>query len=383
MSSILRTGSERRPVGVLAAWRALALCVLSAAALAACTTVKTVEAPPPAPAPAPTPDPVGQSLHRVVYDPAQGDLIGRVQVTIATREDTFVDLARRFNVGYEELVRANPGVDPWLPGEGRRIILPTAFILPHTAREGIVINIAAMRLFYFPARKANEPQVIYTFPIGIGRVGFATPEGTTKVLRKAKDPIWRPGPGVRAEHAKDGEILPAVVPAGPDNPLGNRAMYLGWPGYLIHGTNKPAGVGLRSSHGCIRLFPEDVELLYELVKPGEKVTVVNQPFVFGWRGDALHLQAFDVLEDDPRDWTKATKKLLSRTFARELEKKLQERNERIDWDAVQRLGRDPHGVPVPIVGGPSTLETVLADAMRVRNAVPTGATWGGAPGGSQ
>lgn len=383
MSSILRTGSERRPVGVLAAWRALALCVLSAAALAACTTVKTVEAPPPAPALAPTPDPVGQSLHRVVYDPAQGDLIGRVQVTIATREDTFVDLARRFNVGYEELVRANPGVDPWLPGEGRRIILPTAFILPHAAREGIVINIAAMRLFYFPARKANEPQVIYTFPIGIGRVGFATPEGTTKVLRKAKDPIWRPGPGVRAEHAKDGEILPAVVPAGPDNPLGNRAMYLGWPGYLIHGTNKPAGVGLRSSHGCIRLFPEDVELLYELVKPGEKVTVVNQPFVFGWRGDALHLQAFDVLEDDPRDWTKATKKLLSRTFARELEKKLQERNERIDWDAVQRLGRDPHGVPVPIVGGPSTLETVLADAMRVRNAVPTGATWGGAPGGSQ
>jgi len=379
---ILRTGPERRPVGALAALRALAVWTLMAGGLAACTTVKTVEAPPPAPAPAPAPDPVGQSLHRVVYDPAQGDLIGRVQTTIATHEDTFVDLARRFNVGYEELARANPGVDPWLPGEGRRIILPTAFILPHAPREGIVINIAAMRLFYFPARKANEPQVIYTFPIGIGRVGFATPEGTTKVLRKAKDPIWRPGPGVRAEHAKDGEILPAVVAAGPDNPLGNRAMYLGWAGYLIHGTNKPAGVGLRSSHGCIRLFPEDVELLYELVKPGEKVTVVNQPFVFGWRGDALHLQAFDVLEDDPRDWNKATRKLLSRTFARELEKKLQERNQQIDWDAVQRLGRDPHGVPVPIAGGASTLETVLADAARVRNAVPSGATWTAAPGGS-
>ena len=180
------------------------------------------------------------------------------------------------------------------------------------------------------------------------------------------------------------KVLPKVVPAGPDNPLGLFAMRLAIPGgsYMIHGTNKPAGVGLRSSHGCIRLFPEDVELLYELVKPGEKVTVVNQPFVFGWRGDALHLQAFDVLEDDPRDWNKATRKLLSRTFARELEKKLQERNQHIDWDAVQRLGRDPHGVPVPIAGGASTLETVLADAARVRNAVPSGATWTAAQGGS-
>ncbi|MEY3464452.1 MAG: L,D-transpeptidase family protein [Steroidobacteraceae bacterium] len=351
--------------------------LLAIAMLAACSTVRTVEvAPPPPPPPAPE-EPLATSVHRHVYDPAQGDLIGRVQVTTAVHADTFVDLARRFNVGYEELVRANPGVDPWLPGEGRRIVLPTAFILPNAPREGVIINVAAMRLFYFPKPQAGEPQTIYTFPIGIGRVGWKTPEGTTKIVRKAKNPIWRPGAGVRAEHRENGEILPAVVPAGPDNPLGTRAMYLGWPSYLIHGTNKPAGVGLRSSHGCIRLFPEDVELLYELVKPGEKVTVVNQPFVFGWQGDVLHLQAFDVLEDDPRDWRNATKRLLSRNLADKIERRLRERREQVDWEAVQRLAHDPHGVPVPIAGIAATLDTVLAAAPRVRNALPRGSNWSG------
>ena len=351
--------------------------LLAIAMLAACSTVRTVEvAPPPPPPPAPE-EPLATSVHRHVYDPAQGDLIGRVQVTTAVHADTFVDLARRFNVGYEELVRANPGIDPWLPGEGRRIVLPTAFILPNAPREGVIINVAAMRLFYFPKPQAGEPQTIYTFPIGIGRVGWKTPEGTTKIVRKAKNPIWRPGAGVRAEHRENGEILPAVVPAGPDNPLGTRAMYLGWPSYLIHGTNKPAGVGLRSSHGCIRLFPEDVELLYELVKPGEKVTVVNQPFVFGWQGDVLHLQAFDVLEDDPRDWRNATKRLLSRNLADKIERRLRERREQVDWEAVQRLAHDPHGVPVPIAGMAATLDTVLAAAPRVRNALPRGSNWSG------
>ena len=351
--------------------------LLAIAMLAACSTVRTVEVAPPPPPPQAPEEPLATSVHRHVYDPAQGDLIGRVQVTTAVHADTFVDLARRFNVGYEELVRANPGIDPWLPGEGRRIVLPTAFILPNAPREGVIINVAAMRLFYFPKPQAGEPQTIYTFPIGIGRVGWKTPEGTTKIVRKAKNPIWRPGAGVRAEHRENGEILPAVVPAGADNPLGTRAMYLGWPSYLIHGTNKPAGVGLRSSHGCIRLFPEDVELLYELVKPGEKVTVVNQPFVFGWQGDVLHLQAFDVLEDDPRDWRNATKRLLSRNLADKIERRLRERREQVDWEAVQRLAHDPHGVPVPIAGIAATLDTVLAAAPRVRNALPRGSNWSG------
>ena len=237
-----------------------------------------------------------------------------------------------------------------------------------------------MRLYYFPRAERGEPQVVYTFPIGIGRVGWATPVGSTTVTRMTRNPTWRPGPGVRAEHAKDGETLPAVVPPGPDNPLGTRALYLGWPSYLIHGTNKPAGVGLRSSHGCIRLFPEDVEFLYELIRPGVKVTVVNQPFVFGWHAGQLYMQAFDVLEDDPRDWKKAQQKLLSRGVAAKIQRDLKARGASIDWQAVSRFSHAPRGLPVTISQADSSYEGLIAEATRVRNAVPIGATWDGMTG---
>lgn len=350
------------------------LCLVSACATVAPRPVAEVE--PPAPA-LPLDGPYSTSTHRFEIDPTLSDMIGELRVIRANHEDTFTDIARRFNVGYEELVRANPGVDPWLPGEGREIVLPTQHLLPNAPREGIVINLAAMRLYFFPKVGRDEPQVVYTFPIGIGRVGWATPEGTTSVVRMAKNPTWRPGKGVRAEHAENGEILPAVVPPGPDNPLGTRALYLGWPSYLIHGTNKPAGVGLRSSHGCIRLFPEDVELLYGMVRPGVKVTVVNQPFVFGWHEGELHMQAFDVLEDDPRDWQKAQRRLLSRGVAAKIQKDLQARGASMDWDAVSRFSHAPRGLPVSIARGDSTYEMRIAQARRVRNALPIGATWSG------
>jgi L,D-transpeptidase ErfK/SrfK len=351
---------------------------LPAMLLAACslvnTTTKTV-APVEPPPPPPIPDPV--ATHRYEIDPELDDVIGVVQVVVADQEDTLSDIARRFNVGYEEIVRANPGVDPWLPGAGREIIVPSQFILPNAPREGVVINSAAMRLFYFPKRKAGERQVVYTHPIGIGKVGWKTPEGSTKVMRKTKNPTWRPGPGVRAEHKENGEILPAVVPPGPDNPLGTRAMYLGWPQYLIHGTNKPYGVGLRSSHGCIRLYPEDVESIYEMIQPGEKVTVVNQPFVFGWHEEQLYLQAYDVLEDDPRDWQKAQKKLISKSFAARIQQQLKSRAEAVNWEAISRLAHDPRGIPVSVSAPDATIDAVLAAAPRVQNRVPAGATWDG------
>lgn len=354
----------------------LGLCLL---ALGGCVTLEreretTWVAPPPKVEEA---LPYAVSLHRFEL-PAEGsDLVGTVQVTRAEHEDTFVDLARRFNVGYEELVRSNPGVDPWLPREGREIVLPTQYLLPNAPREGVVINLAAMRLYYFPKVAKGESPIVYTFPIGIGRVGWATPVGSTRITRMAKNPSWRPGPGVRREHRENGEILPAVVPAGPDNPLGTRAMYLGWAGYLIHGTNKPAGVGLRSSHGCIRLFPEDVEFLYDLVGPGTKVTVVNQPFVFGWHEGQLLLQAFDVLEDDPRNWKTARQKLLTRTLAARLEKRLKAQGESIDWAAVSRVSHEPRGVPLAVSRGIEAFDAVVARATRVRNALPIGANWQG------
>ena len=356
--------------------------LLVLALLSACTSV--AQRPEPAAVAVPPlpglDEPYSLSTHRFELTDAESDLIGELRVTRASEEDTFTDLARRFNVGYEELVRANPGVDPWLPGEGRVVVIPTQHLLPNAPREGIVINLAAMRLYYFPRAARGELQVVYTFPIGIGRVGWATPVGSTKVTRMARNPTWRPGSGVREEHAENGEVLPAVVPPGPDNPLGTRAMYLGWPSYLIHGTNKPAGVGLRSSHGCIRLFPEDVEFLYELVRPGTPVTVVNQPFVFGWHQGQLLMQAFDVLEDDPRDWKKAQQKLLSRGVAAKIQRELKSRGASIDWAAVSRFSHEPRGLVVPISRADASYEGLIAAATRVRNAVPIGATWDGMSG---
>src|SRR5262245_17082792 len=238
------------------------------------------------------PEPV--ATHSFVIEPTT-DIVGVVQKTRATKEDTLTDIARRFNVGYEEIVRANPGVDPWLPGENREIIIPSQFILPNAPREGIVINAAAMRLFYYPKVKKGEPQIVHTYPIGIGKVGWKTPEGATKIVRRQKDPTWRPTASIIKEHREErGEKLEPVIGPGPDNPLGRFAFYLGWPSYMIHGTNKPAGVGLRSSHGCIRLYPEDISQLFENAPIGTTVRVVNQPFVFGWHEGALHIQAFDV-----------------------------------------------------------------------------------------
>lgn len=329
--------------------------------------------------------PYALSAHRAELTAEAGDLIGVLQVTQAQYEDTFVDLARRFNVGFEELVRANPTVDPWLPGEGREIVLPTQHLLPNAPREGVVINLAAMRLYFFVPTRKGETPVVYTFPIGIGKVGMATPQGRTRITRMAKNPSWRPGPGVRAEYRANGEILPAVVKPGPDNPLGTRAMYLGWPAYLIHGTNKPAGIGLRSSAGCIRLFPEDVEFLYDMIKPGIPVTVVNQPFVFGWHRGELFMQAYDVLEDDARNWRGAQRKLLSRALAGRLRKELAATGAEIDWQAVGQLSRTPRGIAVPVSkrltesDPPRDLNSLMAAAPRVRNAVPIGATWLGEP----
>ncbi|MEP7312333.1 MAG: L,D-transpeptidase family protein [Pseudomonadota bacterium] len=343
---------------------------------------------PVAPLPPPPPQyaaPV--ATFRFEIDPDKDDVVGQVQVTVASKEDTLSDIARRFNIGYEEIVRANPGVDPWIPGAGREIIVPTQFILPDGTREGVVINIAAMRIYYFPAnivkgkkvaRQPGEQQVVYTHPIGIGKIGWSTPEGTTKVVSKQKDPVWHPPASVRKEHAENGDPIPSVVPAGPDNPLGKYKFTLGWPSYLIHGTNKPYGVGLRSSHGCIRLYPEDIEKFFEMIPNGTAVRVVNQPFVFGWHEDQLYLQAYTVLEDDKRDWKKSQQKLLSKTLNPRIQKELKARGEQVNWDRVAEVAHDPRGLAVSISNADASIAGLLAAAPRVENRIPAGANWDGA-----
>ena len=329
-----------------------------------------------APPPPVTPEvPLPVPTHKFEITPDR-DIVGVLQVTKSTKEDTLSDIARRFNVGYEEIVRANPGVDPWLPGADREIVIPSQFILPNAPREGIVINVPQMRLFYYPKAKKDEPQLVYTFPIGIGRVGWATPQGTTKIVRRQKDPTWRPTASIIKEHRENGEELERVIGPGPDNPLGRYAFYLAWPSYMIHGTNKPAGVGLRSSHGCIRLYPEDIELLFNMASIGTKVTVINEPFMFGWQNDQLYLQAFDVLEDDTRDWKKAQKKLVSKSLGADIQKELKKRKEEMNWDLVATVAHTPRGIPVSISGG-ETVEQLVASATHVQNTVPQGASWDG------
>jgi L,D-transpeptidase ErfK/SrfK len=355
---------------------------LAALLLAGCSLMAPPAVAPPAP-PEPVLPPKPQyappaATHRFEIDAAHDDVVGQVQVTVASKEDTLPDIARRFNVGYEEIVRANPGVDPWIPGEGKEIVVPTEFVLPNATRQGIVINVAAMRVFYFPPVKAGEKQVVYTHPIGIGKVGWSTPEGSTKVLSKVKDPVWRPTASIRAEHKKNGEILPALVKAGPDNPLGRYKFTLGWPSYLIHGTNKPYGVGLRSSHGCIRLYPEDVEKLFEMVKPGTMVQVVNQPFVFGWHKGQLYLQAYDVLEDDKRDWARTQPKLLSKTLSKRIQGELAASRRQVNWQRVAQITADPRGLTLSVSAADQDLATVIAAAPRVENRIPAGANWDGA-----
>lgn len=356
------------------------LVVCAGASTAGCSMFKTAPPPPPVVQAAAPPKPVlprPSATHKFELGDDTGDVVGYVQKTMVGKDDTMPDIARRFDVGYEELLLANPGVDPWLPGVGREVVVPTQFVLPAAPHQGVVVNVAAMRIFYYPPHKKGEPQIVYTHPIGIGRVGWKTPEGSTKVVSRQKDPVWFVPKSVRDEHAENGDKLPTVVAAGPDNPLGQYMFRLGWPSYLIHGTNKPYGVGMRSSHGCMRLYPEDIAVFYDLIPIGTKVTVVNQPYVFGWRDGILYLQAYATLEDDPRDWSKNRKRLLAKMVKPQMAQNIKNHDDEIDWERVSDLAHAPRALPVPVSGGRDGLDTVLASSTLVENTLPAGSNWDG------
>ena len=238
--------------------------------------------------------------HFVLFSDDQS-IIGEPQVVFSKDSDTLSDIARAYGLGYDEIVAANPDVNPWLPGDNTPIVLPTQYVLPDVPREGIVLNVASKRLFYFPETAEGEPRIVKTYPMGIGRVGWETPVGSTTVVAKARDPHWYVPASVRKEHAEMGDPLPSVVPPGPDNPLGHRVLQLDMPGYLIHGTNQPYGVGMRVSHGCVRLYPENIEYFYELVEVGETVSIVNEPYLIGRLDGEIYFEAHEPLEDDDID----------------------------------------------------------------------------------
>ena len=271
-------------------------------------------------------------------------LVGEVRTVKTSQEDTLLDVARREGLGYEDIVRANPGVNPWLPGGGTEVVLPTRYVLPAVPWTGIVINLPELRLYYFP--KGDEP-VVETYPISIGRMDWGTPLGRTRVISKVVDPSWYPPQSIRDEHAADNRPLPRVVPAGPDNPLGRHAMRLAIPGYLIHGTNRPAGVGMRVTHGCIRMFPEDIERLFEKVPLETTVHIINQPYKMGWgpQGE-LVMEAHLPLEED-RDNQRFGPTELTRLFVGAT----QERLVAVDWSRAEEIRAAAQGIPEPISVG--------------------------------
>lgn len=379
--------------------------LLASLALGGCQS--TPKPPPAKPVPAAL---APLATHTFTLDNERNDVVGELQVTSAREDDTLSDIARRFNVGYDEITRANPDVDPWLPRAGTPILLPTQFILPNAPRTGVVVNLPALRLYYFPPRKPGEPQKVITHPIGIGLVGWSTPEGRTKVVSKKADPWWIPPLSVRREHLRDGDPLPARVPPGPDNPLGRHALRLGWDSYLIHGTNKPYGVGMRASHGCIRMYPEDIASLFDDIPVGTPVTVVNQPLVYGWRDGHLYVQNFPVLEDDSRKHAGSEQALLKKALAGDRDSGKAKAGEgkksaakavaknavaakggiervsaepaarraaTVDQDLLGELTKNPRGLSVPVSMQNLTLDQYLASARRVENRLPARATWDG------
>ena len=289
-------------------------------------------------------------------------VVGEPQVVFASDTDTLSDLARTYGLGYDEIIAANPGVDPWLPGVGSPVLLPTQYVLPDVERRGVILNIATKRLFYFPAAVEGELQRVMTYPIGIGRVGWETPLGETTVVSKAKDPHWWVPASVRREHAEMGDPLPSVVPPGPDNPLGHRVLKLDMPGYLIHGTNTPYGVGMRVSHGCVRLYPENIEILYTLVDIGEAVTIINEPYQFGQQDDTLYFEAHTPLEDD----AVPAEERLAQLVDSQVDATGQPLNDHLR-NHISELTIEPRGVPVGVMHYDS--QEFMARARVVHNIV--------------
>ena len=267
--------------------------------------------------------------------------IGRLQNYTARREDTLLDIARNFDIGYTEIVIANPGIDPWLPGEGRTVTIPAFFLLPNAPRQGIVVNILKQRLFFFPP----DGKTVETYPIGVGGEGRSTPLGVTRIVRKQPHPAWYPPPSILAEDPE----LPKVVPPGPDNPMGDFALYLGWPTYTIHGTDKPYGIGRNSSHGCLRLYPEDIEQLFREVPVGTQVRVVSEEAEWAWIDNELYLAIFPTKEQtDEIDIGHRVAPVPPDGLKERLAQMAGEQASRIDWELVEELGRERSGIPTQI-----------------------------------
>jgi L,D-transpeptidase ErfK/SrfK len=284
-------------------------------------------------------------------------VIGRLAVISLEKGDTMPDIARHFSLGINTVSAANPGVDVWAPRSGERIVLPLCFILPEARRNGIVINLAAMRLFYFK-RKGNL-QAVSTYPVGVGTTERPTPMGRMHITRKKSQPTWYVPRSIAVDHRKKGDPLPAMVPPGPLNPLGEYALYLSRSGYLIHGTNKPASIGLRATNGCIRLYPEDIEQLFHTTAVKTPVRIVNQPYLVGRRDGIVYLEAHAPFEESG---TTGLKKAYAKL------KKIEKRTgHALDWNKVKKVVVEARGIPVAVSAFGPEGETAVEKVTRLRH----------------
>lgn len=274
--------------------------------------------------------------------------VGEDETYYSRYEDTFVHVARDYNLGFTEMRAANPYVDPWLPGRGTKLILPTRHLLPDAPREGVVINLADMRLYAY----VNGDEAPDTYSIGIGREGLNTPLGSTTVVRKTEGPVWRPTPRMMKE---DPKLKPVVLP-GPDNPMGTHAMYLGWPQYAIHGTNKPFGIGRRSSSGCIRMYPEGIVDVYNKIPVGTKVTVVDQPVKVAWIDNRLYLEVSPTLEQSVKmeETGEAPEEKLTNEQMKKIIEVAGAYKDRLRWPAIRQAIKERGSYPVEIARRPGS-----------------------------
>lgn len=291
--------------------------------------------------------------------PAGDTLIGALETVHGQGDERPVEIARRRGLGHAELTLINPTLDVWLPGNKDEIVLPLEFVLPNAPHKGIVLNIPEMRLYYYRPNRDTGAMEVITYPVGIGREGVGTPHQLTRVASKARDPVWIPPDSIRAEHAAMGDILPARVGPGPDNPMGTHALRLALPMYAIHGTNKPWGVGMRVSHGCIRLYNEHIAELFEIVPVGTPVNIVNQPYKVGVRAGRIYLEAHPSLDEDQEHFndnmTSVVKALVAMT---------EEGGYQVDWELARQIIQQARGIPVEIgrIKTPTTLATATGHA---------------------
>jgi L,D-transpeptidase ErfK/SrfK len=286
---------------------------------------------------------VAPDVHATVY-PLQSDdqqVVGDDQTVTTVYEDTLYDLANKYSLGSEELIRVNPGVDPWVPGAGKQVIVPGRHILPPGPRVGIVVNIAEHRLYYYPKARHGAAREVYTYPISIGKMDWRTPLGLTHVISKERNPVWIPTESVRKEHLQDGDPLPARVPPGPKNPLGAFAMRLavGNGTYLIHGTNNPLAVGMPVTHGCIRMYPDDVAQLFPLIPVGTPVRIINQPIKVAWVDGELLLEAHPPVNSEGQSFEPDVDQ-----FAELLRQAVGDSTVAIHWDYAREVLQKADGV---------------------------------------